>query len=195
MDARFQRLLGELGARARAELDQVSAAAQARADSIRVESAARIEKRRGAAMAECDEDVRRSRNGALAAARHDGRRRLLDSQHALVERVVSAAVEATNRKLSLCVSPDRLLRRAGELLSYIGSGPAELRCRTSIAEHIAAQLGPRDAKVVADDDAPWGLTLVGDDGRLTIDDTVGAWLEAERAAIAIAVCQRIEEHS
>jgi vacuolar-type H+-ATPase subunit E/Vma4 len=195
MDAHFQRLLGELGARAGAELDQVSAAAQARADSIRVESAARIEKRREAAIAQCDEDVQRSRNSALAAARHEGRRRLLDTQHALVERVVSAAVEATNRKLSLCVNPDRLSRRAGELLSYAGNGPAELRCRTPIAEQIAARLRPRGANVVADDDAAWGLTLVADDGRLTIDDTVDAWLEAERAAIAITVCRRIEEHS
>jgi hypothetical protein len=160
-----------------------------------VESAARVEKRREAAIAECDEDIRRWRNSAAAAARYEGRRRLLGSQHALVERVLTAAVEATNRKLSLCVNPEHLAKRAGELLSYVGNVTAEFRCRPPIAEQIAARLDPRAARVVADDDAPWGLTLVGDDGRLTIDDTVNAWLEAERAAIAITVCRRIEERS
>jgi len=195
MDAHFQRLFNELGARARAEIDQVSAAACARADAVLAESAARITHRRASAIAAADGDAQHSRNDMLAAIRHDGRRALLEAQHALVERVIGAAREATNRRLSLCLSTDRLVNRAGELLSYTGNNPAELRCRRSIAEQIASRLDVRGANVVADDNAPWGLTLIGDEGRFTIEDTVDAWLNAERAAIAITVCRRIEQGS
>jgi hypothetical protein len=195
MDSHFQRLLDELGARARAEIDQVSAAARTRADTVAAESAARIERRRAAVISECDEDAQRARNGAMAAARYEGRGALLASQHAFVDRVLDAARQATNQRLALCVNAERLVNRADELLSFAGNGSAELRCRTPIAEHIVAGLGADSARVVADDCAPWGLTLTADDGRLCIDDTVDAWLAAERAAIAIDVCGRIEEAS
>ena len=37
-----------------------------------------------------------------------------------------------------------------------------------------------------------GLRLTADDGHLSIDDTVDAWLDADRGAIAIEVCQAVE---
>ncbi|HEU4612656.1 MAG TPA: hypothetical protein VFS15_11290 [Kofleriaceae bacterium] len=37
-----------------------------------------------------------------------------------------------------------------------------------------------------------GLRLTADGGHLSIDDTIDAWLEADRAAIAIAVCRAVE---
>ena len=193
MDPHFERLLEELGARSRAEIDQVLQAARTRAAAIAVESNGRIAERRTEALASYDEEARRARGNAVATARRDGRRALLEAQHALIDRVLSAARDVTTRRLGLCVDADRVARRAGELLAYAGPGTVELRCREPMARQVVPALAS-DARVrvVADDSAPWGLTLVGDGGRLSIDDTVDAWLAGQRAAIAIDVCRAME---
>ena len=193
MDPHFERLLEELGAHSRAEIDQVLEAARTRAAAIEAESTDRIARRRTAVLASCDEDWRRARDNAVAGARLDGRRALLEVQHALVDRTVRAAREVTTTRLGLCSDPDRVARRAAELVSYAGDGNVELRGRESVARHLApAFASDARVRVVAGDTEPWGLTVVGDGGRLTIDDTVDAWLDGQRAAIAIDVVRAME---
>lgn len=193
MDPHFERLLEELGARSRAEIDQVLEAARSRAAAIEAESTHRIAQRRAAVLASCDDDLRRASDNAVAGARLDGCRGLLEAQYALVDRILTAAREVATTRLGLCVDPDHVVRRAAELVSYAGDGNVELRCRESLARHLAPALAS-DARVrvVAGDAEPWGLTVICDGGRLTIDDTVDAWLDGQRAAIAIDVVRAVE---
>jgi vacuolar-type H+-ATPase subunit E/Vma4 len=195
MDSRFERLLDELGTRARAETDQVLATARARATAVAAESTARIEQRRTAAIESCDAEASHARNAALSKARHEGRRALLAAQHAFVDKILDASRGATHRKLGLCANTERLVSRSEELASFSGNGTTEVRCRTPMAQQITSGLGRRGVRVIPDDEAPWGLTLVADNGRLVIEDTVDAWLSSQRAAIAIDGCHRIEEGS
>jgi hypothetical protein len=37
-----------------------------------------------------------------------------------------------------------------------------------------------------------GITIIGTQGRLVVDDSVDAWLESEHAQIAIDVCRAVE---
>jgi vacuolar-type H+-ATPase subunit E/Vma4 len=194
MASDFERLLEELGTRSRAEIDQVGEAARARAASIDAASVARITERRAAALASCDEEGQRDERIAVAAARLCGRRSMLAAQQALVDRVMDAAHDATHRRLASGLDADVLMRRAAELLSYAGTGDVEIRCRTVMACQITPLLAA-DARirVVADDAAPWGFTLIADGGRLSVDDTVESWLSGRRDAIAIEVCRAVEE--
>ena len=170
-DAHLERLLTELGARAGAEIAQVEADARARADAIRARCAAAVDARRAVAIATVDADLARRRTSALAEARRRGRGAVLRAQHALVDLVVERIRQQAARQFAQPESERGFSRRCAILRSYAVSADASV-------ERVAS-----------------GLRLTADDGHLSIDDTVDAWLDADRAAIAIDVCHAVERAS
>lgn len=168
-DVHMQRLLGELEARARAEIDQVETDARARAHALRTAMATDAAARQAAAIAECDASFARRRAAAIADARRDARLELLHAQHAFVDRVLARVKDLLTARLATAgIEP--FAARFDELRAYAASGAVE----------------------IAPDPRAGGFTLVADGGHLVIDDTVNAWLGAERARLAIDICHDAE---
>jgi vacuolar-type H+-ATPase subunit E/Vma4 len=163
--AHFDRLLAGLGERAKAEIAQVRADAEEQATELRVAADRVVARRRADALAACEAEYMRRRAAAAADARHDARGTLLRAQHALVATVMSRARGMVVDRLARDGESPTVAARIAELESFASDG------------------------VVTSDD---GLKLVANDGRLVIDDTVDAWLDGERAQIAIDVCRAVE---
>ena len=169
VDAHLERLLAELGDRAQSEIAQVRADATARAESIRAAGMAGAAARRAAALAAVDADFARRRVGALAEARRRARGAVLCAQHTLVDRVLARVRILAAARLAEPTSACGVARRSVLLRSYVVGSDAVI------------------------DRSESGIRLTADGGHLTIDDTIDAWLEADRAAIAIDVCHAVEQ--
>ena len=167
-DAHLERLLAELDERARTEIAQVEADAAARATAIREEACKRAAACKVEALSALDAEFARHRGSELAEARRRARGTLLTAQHALVERVLDRARTLAVARLATPESRCGLDRRATLLASYaIGADAAIERLES-------------------------GLRLTADFGHLAVNDTVDAWLESDRAAIAIELCRAVE---
>ena len=168
-DAHLERLLAELGDRAQSEIAQVRADAAARAESIRAAGVAGAAARCAEALAALDADVARRRIGALADARRRARGAVLRAQHALVDRVLAKVRVLAATRLAEPISECGIARRSALLRSYA--------VRSDVTVDRTAS----------------GIRLTADGGHLAIDDTIDAWLDADRAAIAIDVCHAVEK--
>ncbi|HVX38193.1 MAG TPA: hypothetical protein VHB25_01375 [Gemmatimonadaceae bacterium] len=165
----MNRLLDELETRARAEIEQVERDARDRADALAVGVHEAAAARQAAALAECDAAFARRRAAAVADARREARLALLHAQHAFVDRVLER-VQADLAARLAASGVDAFTARVDELRAFAASGAAEIA--------LDARRG--------------GFTLVADGGHLVIDDTVDAWLAAERARLAIDICRDAE---
>ena len=169
MDAHLERLLAELGERAQSEIAQVRTEAAARAGSIRAGCASRAEARRTEALAALDAEFSRRRMTVLAEARRRARGTVLRAQYALVDRVFREIRALATERLAQPSSDCGIQRRSALLRSYAATSDAVIERTDS------------------------GVRLTADGGHLSIDDTVDAWLDADRAAIAIDVCRAVEK--
>ena len=168
-DTHLERLLVELGARAQAEIAQVEADAVARAHTIRAASTARGEARKAEAIAALDVEFAQRRNSAIADARRRARRVVLCAQHGMVDRVLARIRRLAVERLAEPASECGVARRSALLRSYAVTSNA-------VIERLED-----------------GIRLQADGGHLSIDDTVDAWLAADRAAIAIDACRSVED--
>ena len=167
-DEHLERLLAELGERAQAEIAQVGTDAETRAQSIRIDAVARAAARKAAAVADLEAEFARRRTSELAEARRRARGGVLCAQHALVDRVLDRIRMLATERLAQPLSDCGIAARSALLRSYAVTADASV-------ERVES-----------------GIRLSADGGHLTIDDTVEAWLEADRAAIAIDVCRVVE---
>ena len=188
----IDQLLADLERRAATEIDAVLDAARSEAARLVEVARAAAEEKRAAAMEACDRQGADERHAALGDARRAGRAELLAAQHALVDRVFARArIEAASRLLETASTP-RIASRIEELAGFI-PGAVEVHCPPPLVSALQARLDDgarfRVSPGVASD---VGVTLVGDDGRLRIEDTVDSWLAATRADHAIWICRAID---
>jgi hypothetical protein len=167
-DAHLERLLTELGERARGEITAVDADADERIASLRAEWAQRFVDERERALAECERRAASDAAGEIAALKRDRRSVLLGAQHTLVERVLARA----SLSLASC-------------FEHAGGHRA-------VASHIDMLrefAGSPDVEVSV---SSRGITMTADGGHLRIDDSIDAWLAAERPRLAIDICRMAE---
>jgi len=164
-EAHFEQLLAELGERASAELAQVQTDGERLSVQVLADADARVMQRRNEALAACESEYARRRAGAAADARHAARGNLLRAQHALVATVIARARAIVAERLGREGETPAIAARVSELSSYAAGGT-----------------------VTRGD----GLSLVANEGRIVIDDSIDAWLDGERAQIAIDVCRAVE---
>lgn len=170
-DAHLERLLAELGERAQAEIVQVQTDAAARAESVRAGCAERTQSRRAEAVAALEAEFTHRRAISLADARRRARGAVLRAQHQLVDRVLEKIRLRAAERLAQPESARGIATRSALLRCYAMTPDASIECVTS------------------------GIRLTADGGHLSIEDTVDAWLDADRAAIAIDVCHAVEKSS
>jgi vacuolar-type H+-ATPase subunit E/Vma4 len=166
-DEHLERLLAELGERAKSEIAQATTAGQAEAERILSAARANAHERMVDAVGECESEQARSRATAIAVARRRARRALLEAQHAFVNRALACGAQLVTERLR-AAGPQATQARVDALMSYTSES---------------------DAQVRRGDD---GIRLTADGGHLRIDDTVSAWLEQNRSELVIAICRAAE---
>lgn len=166
-DEHLERLLAELGERAKSEITQATAAGQAEVGRILSAARASARERTAKALADCEAEQARSRAAAIAVARRRARGALLEAQHAFVNRALACGAQLITERLR-AAGPQAMQTRVDALMSYAPESDAEVR---------------------RGDD---GIRLTADGGRLRIDDTVSTWLEHNRSELAIAICRAAE---
>lgn len=162
-DRHLERLLADLGARAASEIAQATAAGQAEAERIRVAAQEKARELMARALADCELELARSRATEIAVKRRSARGALLDAQHAFVSRSLARAAELIAERLR-------------------GAGRNAMQTRVDALVSYAPDANP---EVRQGDD---GIRVSADGGHLRIDDTVSAWLDQNRAELAIAIC-------
>lgn len=193
LDAQVERLLADLEARSRQEIEQVLADARASAARTAANTERRKSERRADALRFVEADTATCRVQALAESRRAALGDLLRSQYAAVDRIIGVARERVSERLASDVELPGLAPRMAALLEYVGDVPARIRCRDALADRVSAALPPT-SRVIVDPsaEAPPGFVITDEDDRLTIDDTVDAWLARERPQIAIEVRHAME---
>lgn len=191
-DASTERLLRELEARARAEADAVLSAAGQEVERIRGAAAAECASAREAAIASCERSSAGTHAARLAAARLEARRAVLAAQHAAVARVLEQVRQVASGMGGGSRAPDDVVAaRVADVLSYLGGESSEIWCAPAIAPRVAALVrgGPVDVHV--DTAILAGVRAATRDGRVTVDDTLDAWLAHEQQLLAIEICREL----
>lgn len=193
LDEQVDRLLADLAARSRTEIEETLVDARASAARTMADTERHKAERRADAFRFIDADAAVQRAQALADARRAALGDLLRSQYAAVDRIIAVTRERVAARLATDVELPGLRPRIAALLEYVGDVPARIRCRDALAVRLSSALPPK-CRVIVDtsEDALPGFVITDEDGRVTIDDTVDAWLARERPRIAIEVRSAME---
>lgn len=187
------RLLQELEAQVAAEAAGLLTAAQHEATRIRAEGVERVAAFRAAALGECEEATATGHATALAASRLDGRRLVLEAQHAAVDRVLSEVPrQASEIARATALRDADIQARVAVVLAYLGDEAAELRCAPALYDRIVGML-PDESKlrVCPDQKIAAGIRGYGTDGRIVVDDSLEGWLATERQRLAIEILRSL----
>ena len=189
----LDQLLAALERDARTEADRLLAEARAAADAIRDASDAAVAEQRRAATGEHERALQQESERLLAearlAARHEvlsARERLLDRVFAAVRAAVPEAIQGAQFRQGL---PQRV--RAG-LSCFAGDEPLVVRCHPSLGEELRTLLNGRANMRIESDPQTFGLSFQTEDGRVTVDATLGARIDGRRAPLARRALARLE---
>lgn len=169
----LDKLLTVLRREGEAEAVATVAAAEAEAIAIRERCEADLEAIRRRLTAELDRLRQSEVEQALAAARRDTRRAVLEARERVLERVFEAArarfVPALASEDFLRELPDQW----EQALACLGDRPGTLRCHPAIRSQLAGRLPPGGrVKLEADPAVGAGFRLLSEDGRVEIDGTL-----------------------
>jgi len=187
------RLVQELEAQVAAETAGLLTTAREEAARIRAEGAERVAASRAGALGECEEATATGHATALAASRLEGRRLVLEAQHAAVERVLAEVPrQAGDIARTSRVRDADLRARVAVVLAYLGDEAAELRCAPALFDRIVGTL-PDDSTLRAcpDQKIAVGIRGYGIDGRIVVDDSLQGWLATERQRLAIEILRSL----
>jgi vacuolar-type H+-ATPase subunit E/Vma4 len=187
------RLLQELEAQVAAEAAGLLTAAREEAARIRAEGAERVAAARAAALGDCEEATATGHATALAASRLEGRRLVLEAQHAAVERVLAEVPrQASDIARTSRVRDADLQARVAVVLAYLGEEAAELRCAPVLYDRLVRAL-PDESKlrVCPDQKIAAGIRGHGIEGRIVVDDSLEGWLVTERQRLAIEILRSL----
>jgi V/A-type H+-transporting ATPase subunit E len=188
-------LLATLDARASEERAAVLAEAREEAESIRARSARECEALRRQHLARIREDEERSGSKAVAEARTEARRRVLDARRRVADRVR----EALTRRVAHCgTNPHYRAAVVGELAESVeragATGPS-VRLAPDLAPHLDEWIRAAEkagVTVTIDADLSSGFVLTADEGLVTIDGTLESRLELAWRGLAAAALREAE---
>ncbi len=182
------RLLSDLEARARAEVEAVRAEARAETERIRAGAEEQCASLKNNAMEACAAGLAPAFSTARFAASQAARRLVLEAQHCAIRRVLEAVPALACGQASCDAADTVIAARVADVLSYLGGRPGELCCAATILPRVQASL-PEGAqvRVVADPGIAAGIRAASADGRVVVDDTLEAWLVREAASLTIAI--------
>ena len=178
----------DVRAEAEASVEEARRSAELCRREGRIARAGRKQAELDALRRELDEAER----GGLSEARREARRRVLETRARTIEEVLGQARElvlqgALAERMREAVP--RLLRAAFE---RVGDGACRVRCSPELAEATREALGARtEVSVEPDEAVVAGVIVEAQEGRLVVDATPAALLEARRAHLAVAIGERL----
>lgn len=174
------------------EIAGLLSAARSEAEAIRAAARAEADQRLGRTLDSERTRLRQASERRRVTARREAAARVLRARAALLDRVFQAA---RTRAAGARGWPEYLaaleadVRRLRELL---GPEPGTLRCATGDAERVHGWAAGSGLSVLASPEVTAGLHCTADGGRLSVDLTLPARLEAERPRLSIGLGPRLE---
>jgi vacuolar-type H+-ATPase subunit E/Vma4 len=183
-------LCGMLEREAGAECERMLGDARAEAERIGREADARRADERTRALSAEETMVRAAAESRLASARRAARRRTLEGQRRLVDRVLATAALLLP---AAAARPDVLGRLIDDALTY-ADGPTILRCPPALAGATRARVADReDVTVEVAADARSGATAIVRGGAVIVDATLEGRLELAAAELAIEIRRKVDD--
>ncbi len=183
-------LLAALEREAQASEAEELARAKAEAERLRQlaagEGTARLEQR----LAEHRRTLRAQAEGRLVEARRKAEDRVLEKRRELLDRVFQGALALQGEVRSWPAYANALERDVRTLLGLIRGEAVVLRCATPDCGAVTGAAG--GAQVEASGEVVTGVRLATADGRLEMDRTLAARVEAARPTLAIRLVQLVE---
>jgi vacuolar-type H+-ATPase subunit E/Vma4 len=181
-------LLASLRRDARAEREEVLAAARTAAETLSADSGRRLDEQRDAVIARERARLSADAERRLGAARRAARDDVLRARQELLDRVFAAArgllPDAGLTDAYRAALPARLARA----LTFAGGGPVEVLCPAALVPSVRELVASREeVRVRVMPDILAGLRVRSADGRVEVEDTLEARLEAERAELSRGV--------
>jgi vacuolar-type H+-ATPase subunit E/Vma4 len=188
-------LLRTLEEDAAARREALLARAKADAEGLRAESGADLARRRAAALAAREAELRATAARATEVARRQAARRWLESRSATHERIRR---RAETRLAEQASDPGWLPSLAHDVvlaLEYMGSAPSIIEAPVPLLEYLRgtiAGLAQVTLEAAGDGDGRRSLLVRSADGSLTVDATLESRLARAWPRLAIDLAARLE---
>jgi vacuolar-type H+-ATPase subunit E/Vma4 len=155
------------------EVAAILAAARTEVNAIHGQSEADLAARRGALQAKQDAERRSAVELALAVARRDARREVLEARARLLDRVFSAARTRFTGALVVAEYRAALPAQLADALGCLGDRPGTVRCHPDLLQELRRLVGNRTGiRVLPDPAVGSGFKVASEDGGVVIDGTL-----------------------
>jgi len=184
-------LLAALEREAQASEAEELARAKAGAERLRQTAAGEGSTRLEQRLAEHRRALRAQAEAKLVEARRKAEDRVLEKRRELLDRVFQGALALQGEVRGWPAYAKGLERDVHTLLGLLQGEAVVLRCAAPDCEAVAAAAGG-GAQVEASPEVAAGVRLGTADGRVEMDRSVAARVEAARATLAIRLVQQLE---
>jgi vacuolar-type H+-ATPase subunit E/Vma4 len=177
---------------AKAELE----AARTEAKRIETEAVETLARRMSSGLEEQEAVLRAGAERAIAEARRNERRQVLQAREQVLERIFARAAEIVATEPDGSAQADLLALELRQALGYLGDVPAVVHCAPSVVARLRALLVEREGLTVQPDPAMrTGFRVRAADGSVLVDHTPERRLATLRPRLAIGLLRRIEPPS
>jgi vacuolar-type H+-ATPase subunit E/Vma4 len=190
----LEELLQVLRRETEAEAAAILAAARAEAEAIQIRCEADLAAR-GESFRSEQETVRRSAvELAVAQARRESRRDMLEARERMLARVFARAQEQFPKTLRTTEYQAALSTQVSEALNCLAARAGSVRCHPELAPALAPMLSTRQGvTVTVDASVGSGFKVASEDGTVEIDGTLEGRLERTRNRMKQAVMAALQE--
>jgi vacuolar-type H+-ATPase subunit E/Vma4 len=169
----LDQLIQVLRLEAEAEIAAIEQAARTETETIRTRTDTDLAAHRDKVLAERDAQRRVIVEQALAVARRDARRSVLQARERLLGRVFAAARGRFPQVLVVTDFRATLPPQLAEALECLADRQGTLRCHPELRQELERLVGTRPGvRIVPDPAIGSGFKLVSDDGKMEIDATL-----------------------
>lgn len=187
----LEELLARLEREAETRGEAILEEARAEAERIEHEAARRVARRREERLDGRESEIREELEVELAAERRRARAAMLRARDHLLERVFAAAAARLEGSEDEAARRRSLRRRLARVLAFV-DGPAVVAVAPEAEAELRNALGGReDVNVALEPGLGAGFVVRSRDGRLEIDERLGARLRSARDPLAVDMMKRI----
>ena len=190
----LEELLEVLRREADAEAAAILADAHTEAEAIGARCEADLASRSDSFRSEQDAVRQSAVELAVAQARRDSRREMLQARERMLERVFARALERFPEALTAAEYLDGLSSQLSEALNCLADRPGTVRCHPRLERELKLLVGTRHGvSLVIDASVGAGFKVASDDGAVEIDGTLEGRLDRARNRMKQQVMAALEE--
>jgi vacuolar-type H+-ATPase subunit E/Vma4 len=187
-------LIAELERQGESEAERVIAHARADAERRITEARARADQREAAWREPEAKRLEEATRRVLADARRAANQEVLRARQQLLDRVLEMARRRLNSVGDEPAFRTALPALVREALVYLERDEVVIRCAPALVEWVTPLIeGRAGASVVGDSAVGPGVVVESRDGKVTVDNTMGARLDRLAPILALDIVRRMEE--